>query len=343
MEATSLTDLFANAAILTAAGPSAAKKGGRKTTARKSAVAKTTVAHAGVEGVAGIGGKIHTLVIAEYRVVKPPPEAAPEVLATPTPAAGEVQQHVILRIKHRDLSIENDLNIESSGLDRSDVPAYIQNDTFISGPMDITPMNPINKGNDKVKTVVNASDNGSGVACFWCCHTFEGDAVGLPVKVNDSKYHVCGSFCSLECATAFNFNSKELYQDVWRSYELLNKMARDLGRTGVVQPAPSRYSLKMFGGWMDIDEFRGYPKLVNPLPSPMMSIVQYMEEIMTSDIMHGTAPRQQAPSFVPLDQERVNRAKKNLMTTSVLNGKKNTIHDKMGLRARGTQQPTDLL
>lgn len=187
------------------------------------------------------------------------------------------------------------------------------------------------------KLVARCDQMSPNVSCFWCCHSCNvSPTIGLPLGVKDGKVHATGCFCSYECAAAFNFNSKELFQDPWTSFELLNKAAREVGYDKVVQPAPSRYSLKMFGGWMDIEEFRKSPKLVNPLPAPMMSIVQYMEEIMASDIMHGTLPSQTPPSFVPLDQDRVQRAKLNLLASNSLKSKKNTIHEKMNLR---TKQP----
>ena len=283
------------------------------------------------------GRKIKTeddAVVADYHVANV--EAA--VYATPDAItvssnhahASSSQQHVILRIKQN----------AAVGEEPRGIFGYSTQSNFVSEPLDLSCVGHtriarnVKHINAVLPNVVHedrlSADANSSV-CFWCCHPLDGDLFGLPIRFKDDKYHVCGCFCGFECATAFNFNSKELHQDQWNSFDLLNKMARESGYKSVVQPAPSRFVLKMFGGTMDIDDFRCHEKLVNPLPAPMMSIVQYMEEIMSSDIMHGSLPSQQTqPMFVPLDSDRVQRAKQNLLASS--KPKKNTIHVKMGLR-----------
>ena len=244
------------------------------------------------------------------------------------------KQHVILRIKQQapheegcDLPPDmphNTFTTDATEAADADATDVMSNTYHVVGSL---------KRNNTVLSNVNCDERmiPNKSVCFWCCHPLYASVIGLPLKYKEEKYHVCGCFCSFECAAAFNFNSRELHQDQWKSYNLLNEMALAAGYKSVVQPAPSKYALKLFGGWMDISEFRANNKLINPLPSPMMSIVQFMEEIMSSDIMHGTLPSQQIqPMFVPLDQERVNRAKLNLIAST--KGKKNSIHDKMNLR-----------
>eukprot|EP00798_Chlamydomonas_sp_ICE-L_P019581 gene19581-26264_t len=138
-------------------------------------------------------------------------------------------------------------------------------------------------------------------ACFWCAHKFFNTPIGLPVKMKDNKFHTCGCFCSLECAASFNFNCCDLCQNKWFSYQLLNRLASKLGSKEIVKQAPSRFALKMFGGWMDIEEFRMSNKLIAVLPHPMVSVVQYMEEIMPCDAVKTST------SFVQLDHERVQK------------------------------------
>ena len=236
------------------------------------------------------------------------------------------KQHVILRIKQQ-VSQDNGDEVPSCtphGNPHTEPVENASNTYHVVGSL---------KRNNTMLSNVNCDERmiPDKSVCFWCCHSLHNNAIGLPLKYKGEKYHVCGCFCSFECAAAFNFNSRELHQDQWKSYNLLNEMALAAGYQSVVQPAPSKYALKLFGGWMDIVEFRANNKLINPLPSPMMSIVQFMEEIMSSDIMHGSLPSQQVqPMFVPLDQERVNRAKQNLIAST--KGKKNSIHDKMNLR-----------
>lgn len=156
--------------------------------------------------------------------------------------------------------------------------------------------------------------------CFWCCHDFTNKPIGLPIKYKNNHYHVCGNFCSYECAASFNFNSKELGQNMWESYHLLNGMAREMGISEPIQQAPSRFALSMFGGWMDIKEFRANHVKYNPLPFPMVPLVQVMDEVNN----HNNVLCSKL-SFVPLDNSRIMKAKQNIFNVY----KKETIHEKM--------------
>lgn len=187
---------------------------------------------------------------------------------------------------------------------RVDIPAETQPSTQEAEP----PKAPMMK-------LLQPSHN---TVCYWCCHQFHGEPIGLPIKHKNNQFHVCGNFCSFECATSFNFNSTELGQNTWESFHLLNNMARHMGvKTPIAQTA-SRFSLKMFGGWMDIDEFRQNNVKYTPLPFPMVPIVQVMDEVNNSTVGNK-------PAFVPLENHRIQKAKQNIFNAY----KKDTIHDKM--------------
>lgn len=179
---------------------------------------------------------------------------------------------------------------------------------------------------NKFPTAKQLLSNSSQSACFWCCHEFKHPSIGLPIKYKNNQFYVCGHFCSFECAASFNFNSSELGQNAWESYHLLNTMARQGGITKPVTQASSRLALKMFGGWMDIEEFRSNNVKYRPLPSPMVPVVQVMDEV--SNVMVNK------PSFVPLDNQRILKAKQNIFNVY----KKETIHDKMKLGHAGEEK-----
>lgn len=162
-------------------------------------------------------------------------------------------------------------------------------------------------------------------ACFWCCHRPHGPPVGLPVRVTRAgRFAVTGTFCSIECAAAFLFNSRELHVSPWSSYAMLNAMARAAGAPVPVREAPSRLCLRMFGGWMDIDEFRAGATRSSPLPPSMVSVSQVMDDASAAP----GAPRDPS-AFVPLDHDRVMKAKQNLMRHT--SGAKRSIHSRMHL------------
>jgi hypothetical protein len=95
--------------------------------------------------------------------------------------------------------------------------------------------------------------------CFWCCHTIDNHMTySMPYNydaVNDN-YFVFGSFCSLQCANAYNFSVHGSSDKVWEINSWIQMLAKRYGFSNTIRPAPSRYLLKMFGGNLTIDDFR---------------------------------------------------------------------------------------
>ena len=101
--------------------------------------------------------------------------------------------------------------------------------------------------------------NNKSSNCFWCCHSIDNHmAYSMPYNydaVNDN-YFVFGSFCSLQCANAYNFSVHGSSDKVWEINSWIQMLAKRYGFTNTIRPAPSRYLLKMFGGNLTIEEFR---------------------------------------------------------------------------------------
>jgi len=101
------------------------------------------------------------------------------------------------------------------------------------------------------------------LCCWWCVHKFSNPPFGLPIKFENNTYEVQGCFCSLNCAKAYN--SKE---NNYRKSEI-NSLIEDFRReifgvdTIPVLIAPPRQSLKIFGGYLTIEEFRKEFYLIN--------------------------------------------------------------------------------
>lgn len=124
------------------------------------------------------------------------------------------------------------------------------------------------------------------VACFWCCHSFSTPPVAVPSHILDEIWYMYGNFCSPECAVAYLFKEKIDTHVQWERYALLNSLyAEDaqvaLGSPKGIRPAPPREVLRMFGGSMDISEYRSVvheKKLrIDVLTPPMVSIIQTMD------------------------------------------------------------------
>ena len=102
------------------------------------------------------------------------------------------------------------------------------------------------------------SNNNNSSHCFWCCHNIDNIVYGMPYNydiVNDS-YFVFGSFCSLQCANAYNFSVHGSSDKVWEINSWIQMLGKRYGFTNTIRPAPCKYLLKMFGGNLTIDEFR---------------------------------------------------------------------------------------
>ena len=97
------------------------------------------------------------------------------------------------------------------------------------------------------------------VCCWWCCHTFTNSPCTLPTKYDSlrKRFTFCGLFCSWGCVQAYNFDRSD-----HKKYEcsalitLLLQQLYGSAQAIRVKPAPPRQSLKMFGGYLDIDSFR---------------------------------------------------------------------------------------
>lgn len=124
------------------------------------------------------------------------------------------------------------------------------------------------------------------IACFWCCHGFSGHPCAIPSHIMDEVWYMYGNFCSPECATAYLFKERIDNHVQWERYALLNSLYTDdadikSGASSGIRPAPPREILRMFGGTMDIAEYRALVHekrlRVDVMTPPMVSIVQTMD------------------------------------------------------------------
>jgi len=124
------------------------------------------------------------------------------------------------------------------------------------------------------------------VFCFWCCHSFDSMPCVIPSDIKEGIWNVYGNFCSPECAVAFLFQERLDSNVQWERYAMLNSLYRkDIeiqgGAATGIRSAPKREVLRIFGGSIDIREFRAVlheKKLrLDVLTPPMVSIIQTMD------------------------------------------------------------------
>lgn len=176
----------------------------------------------------------------------------------------------------------------------------------------------------------NEWPSNTSICCYWCCHKFDTPPFGIPVSYSNGIFEVFGCFCSLECASAHNFKTNESLDEVWERYNLINLLSRRLDIGRVVKPAPDKMTLKMFGGYMDIDTFRKYHKtnkIININFPPMTSLTQQIEEINEYELNSDL-------KYIPLDSDRINRCKEKMIfkRNKPLINEKTTLESTMNLK-----------
>ena len=145
----------------------------------------------------------------------------------------------------------------------------------------------INANNDKVWP------EKTNIHCWWCCHQFDNTPCSLPQYYKKDKFYVKGIFCSFNCAASYNFNNND--DDMFEKYSLLNLMYKKLYIRNFIKInlAPPRETLKMFGGYLSIEEFRENSlennKLFNVICPPLISIIPKIEETINHNKFSGHA------------------------------------------------------
>lgn len=142
------------------------------------------------------------------------------------------------------------------------------------------------------------------VACFWDCHAFRGQPCVIPVSIEEGIWRVYGNFSSPECAAAYLFNERLDSSVQWERYALLNRLYAEGEQS--VRLAPPRTILRMFGGMLDVSEFRaivGERRMrIDVMTPPMISIIQVMD---TKPIDFYDASMKN--TFIPWEMDRMNR------------------------------------
>lgn len=194
---------------------------------------------------------------------------------------------------------------------------YCEDDIFRNKPFEFQDINDPEDKKSKVKTILkdftNNKDWNSNTSyhCYWCCHKCDNITLGIPIKMKDGLFYVNGCFCSFECMTAHNFDSVDNIHNVWETYNLINLMAKKFEYKNIIYPAPPRKCLQMFGGFMDINEFRNYnntSKIININTYPVVTVVDQVEEI--NDFYHKQQNKDS--DFFYFDKERIERFEKKI-------------------------------
>ena len=151
---------------------------------------------------------------------------------------------------------------------------------------------------------------GGTTACFWCCHPFPWKHCVLPMSYDtyDTKYTCEGHFCSPECALAYLYNDVSVSDATrWTRQSLLVDLYRPMFVNRMITPAPPRHTLRMFGGPLDIEQFREYVAASEDMVAVALPPLR-----LHLPTMNVQGPIRDVKRFVSLSQETVDKASKEL-------------------------------
>ena len=147
------------------------------------------------------------------------------------------------------------------------------------------------------------------IPCLWDCHSFKNTPWGVPYKFTNGKFQLFGNFCSANCVLSYILH---FYQDddaLWEKVALLNLLNFKVYKeyTSIV-PAFDKMGLKMFGGTLEIEEYRNITgtndKSYGVEFPPCNTIIPMLEEIYKKTNLNNT--------FIPVDKSRIQAANNEL-------------------------------
>ena len=100
--------------------------------------------------------------------------------------------------------------------------------------------------------------NNTNSVCWNCCHKIDGEVLSQPIKYDNGIFPTIGNFCSYPCIMRFIIESNDSSEIIFSKLSSLNLYINMKSNTksNAISPAPSKFVLKMFGGYMSIDEYR---------------------------------------------------------------------------------------
>ena len=245
----------------------------------------------------------------------------------------EMNEHVILHIP----LVKNS---ELLGIENTDTLSAIVPDDF-SSPTQQQQLQQQIQQNERLKPLMSGFESGrpwpssTSCLCFHCCHGFTTLPIGLPKRLSGQTFIVWGIFCSFECAAAFNLYTHQGYE-MQESSNLLQLLYFKTTRQFTqIHPAPSRYLLKVFGGALEIDEFRAAFKSSKTTVINMAPLVA-SANVMVEEICTSLWNPSNQNNVIPLDLDRIKNASANirLQRSKHVLDKRNTLESKMNLTVK---------
>lgn len=128
--------------------------------------------------------------------------------------------------------------------------------------------------------------------CWYCCHRFDTAPLPLPIRYDDKRdtFHVMGTFCSWACMKSHNLESSSYMKSVITNIITLFRK-RCTGKLSRIRAAPPKHALRVFGGTMNIDEFRAASD--NPVEYTLLPphMIVHCQAIQETDVSCRAPPK----------------------------------------------------
>ena len=147
------------------------------------------------------------------------------------------------------------------------------------------------------------------IPCLWECHTFKNTPWGVPYKFTNNKFQLFGNFCSSNCVLAYILQNYQDDDALWEKVALLNLLNFKVNAEyKSIVPSFDKMALKLFGGTLEIEEFRNITSVNDKAYSiefpPCNTIIPMLEEIYKKTNLNNT--------FIPVDKNRIQTANNEL-------------------------------
>ena len=164
----------------------------------------------------------------------------------------------------------------------------------------------------------------TNLGCWWCCHTFTNQPIGVPCNKKNDIFYLYGCFCSYNCATSYVFNNN--IGNKYEQYSLLKLIYKKIhNKESNFKCAPPKEILEFFGGTVSISDYRksfdindlSYRYLIPPIISIISQVIEEKKNILNKNKQNNKV------------LNTVNTFK--LKRTKPLNNSKNSLESTMGL------------
>lgn len=180
-----------------------------------------------------------------------------------------IQYSALIRINFDNIDTEFKIKkekpidtVDKKGMSESTkVENFVQKDMFSGTQRNtkvttFTSLYSLNHNEKEVNCNEELKHQKTDIACWWCAHTFDTYIVNLPTKYVEKKdvFKVKGIFCSFECASSYSFKVlRHSNLDIIKHY--YRRLYNCRGSVDI-KMAPPKEILKMFGGTVDIKDYR---------------------------------------------------------------------------------------